>query len=130
MVEISGGRLLGPSSRLAALATDKQRTAEHLAKAGVHAAHGLAIRPDELLDAAEQIGIPVVVKPIDGAGSQDVRLLTNQVAVTEFQQQAMASGNRANKLRLERFYPGMAASRCVVRTGRFVSARAFQSAAQ
>ena len=35
IVESAGGRLLGPSQQLIALAADKQRTAEHLATAGV-----------------------------------------------------------------------------------------------
>ena len=42
-VERAGGRLLGPSSGLVALAADKQATAEHLAERGVPAAHGISL---------------------------------------------------------------------------------------
>src|SRR5215831_5760297 len=47
LVEESGGRLLGPSSSLVALAADKQRTTEHLAAAGVNVPEGISLAPGE-----------------------------------------------------------------------------------
>jgi hypothetical protein len=104
IVESAGGRLLGPSPRLIALAADKQRTAEHLAVAGVPAAIGALVDTAGLLAAAEAIGFPAVIKPRDGAGSKDVRLLADRDAAARFHRSFRGQG------RLERFYPGIAAS--------------------
>jgi tyramine---L-glutamate ligase len=108
IVEAAGGRLLGPSPRLAALAADKQRTADHLAAVGVPAAFGELIDAGSLLNVAKAIGYPVVFKRRDGAGSKDVRLLADRDAAIGFRTEKFEEG------RLERFYPGIAASVAVL----------------
>jgi tyramine---L-glutamate ligase len=80
LVEQLGGRLLGPGSRAVALCTDKLRLAAHLREAGI------ATIPAELLDwelglsrveAGNPPRFPVVIKPRDGAGSQNTWLVND-----------------------------------------------------
>jgi len=108
LVERAGGRLLGPSSGLVALAADKQRTAEHLAAAGVPVAEGVATRPKNPLPADFPFGYPAVFKPRDGAGSQDIWLIPDRAVAQHIRGQLDRPG------RLERFYPGVAASVAVL----------------
>ena len=73
-VEASGGRLLGPSSDLVALAGDKHATAEHLGRHNVRTPRGLLWHPGECLPSP--LPCPVVIKPNDGAGSQETYVCT------------------------------------------------------
>ncbi len=104
LIEGAGGRLLGPSSQLVALAADKQRTAESLAAADVPVAEGIATEPNCPLPADVAFGYPAVFKPRDGAGSQDIWLIPHR-AVAE-----RVRGELGRPGRLERFYPGLPAS--------------------
>ncbi|MCA9249390.1 MAG: ATP-grasp domain-containing protein [Planctomycetales bacterium] len=65
-----GGQLLGPDPATIAICADKQRTAEHLAAAGVPVPFGVRIEACEDLPA--DFPYPAVVKPIDGCGSQGI----------------------------------------------------------
>jgi tyramine---L-glutamate ligase len=114
LVERSGGRLLGPSPALAVLATDKQRTAEHLATAGVPVAVGRILESADLADAAEKIEFPAVVKPLEGCGSQDVWLLHDSQSARRVASELLAAYGPAKRMRIERFYPGVAASVAVL----------------
>ncbi len=80
LVESNSGRLLGPSSSLVSLAADKQRTAEHLAAAGVNVPAGWSISPGDLLPG--DITFPAVIKPRFGAGSDGVRLMPDRAALS------------------------------------------------
>lgn len=91
-----GGRLLSPSAAFVQIAGDKQRTAELLAAEGVPVPIGQLWRTGESLP----LELPAVIKPIDGCGSQDVRLITS---TNELPTQRGA-------WRLERFHAGQAAS--------------------
>jgi len=71
IVQESGGRLLGPGSRAVALCADKLRLAVHLREAGI------ATIPTELLCDGLPRQFPAVIKPRDGAGSQDTFLVQN-----------------------------------------------------
>ena len=64
-----GGRLISPSPEFIRIAADKQRTCEALEAAGVPVPHGRILESDEPLPA--DFPYPAVVKPVDGAGSQD-----------------------------------------------------------
>jgi predicted ATP-grasp superfamily ATP-dependent carboligase len=68
-----GARLISPDSAFVRLASDKVKTADLLSKAGVSVpATFLCLAPSD----AEQLATgPWVVKPIDGAGSWQVRLV-------------------------------------------------------
>jgi predicted ATP-grasp superfamily ATP-dependent carboligase len=94
-----GGRLLSPSPEFIRIATDKQRTCDRLAAAGVNVPTGRVLQPEEALPAA--FNYPAVLKPLDGAGSQDTYLVSgSRDAVLPY----------AWPRRLESFVPGMAAS--------------------
>lgn len=66
-----GGRLLGPSPEVIALAADKHRLAEHLRAHGVPAPRGIQVDCSEPLPA--DFRYPAVLKPIDGCGSLGVQ---------------------------------------------------------
>jgi len=98
-VEACGGRLLGPNSKLVALASDKHATALHLASHGVRVPEGISVGPTTALP--ERFRYPAVLKPRDGAGSQSVQFLERPAA-----QHTSADAN----WRLEEFCPGTPAS--------------------
>jgi predicted ATP-grasp superfamily ATP-dependent carboligase len=98
-VVASGGRLISPSPDFIRIAGDKQRTCERLAAAGVPVPEGRALAPDEALPA--DFVFPAVVKPAQGAGSQDSYLVSSAYD---------AAPAYAWRRRLERYVPGMAAS--------------------
>jgi predicted ATP-grasp superfamily ATP-dependent carboligase len=102
LVEESGGRLLGPTSKLVALSSDKQATAEHLAGHGVRVPRGLALAPFAALPA--EFDYPAVLKPRDGAGSLGIeRIATSAGRI-----------NGTSPARLESFCPGQPASVAVL----------------
>jgi predicted ATP-grasp superfamily ATP-dependent carboligase len=71
----AGGRLLGPGLACIELASDKHRTAEFLAQHGVPVPPGIPLAVGDRLP--PDFGFPAVLKPRDGAGSLDVRLIAN-----------------------------------------------------
>ena len=94
-----GGRLCSPSPEFIRLAANKQRTCERLAAAGVPTPPGVLLEPEDKLPA--DFSYPAVLKPIDGAGSQDTLLVAGP-----YDEPPPYAWPR----RLERFLPGMAAS--------------------
>jgi tyramine---L-glutamate ligase len=95
----SGARLISPGPDFIRIAADKQRTCERLAAAGVSVPDGVLLEPDEPLPA--DFSYPAVLKPNDGAGSQDTFLVSGPHD---------APPAYAWSRRLERFVPGMASS--------------------
>ena len=98
-VESCGGRLLGPNSKLVALASDKHATALHLASHAVRVPVGISLEPLTALPA--DFRYPAVLKPRDGAGSQSVEFIER------------SAGKRTSDgslWRLEQFCPGTPAS--------------------
>ena len=69
----AGGRLLGPSEEVIALATDKHGLALQLQAAGIPVPEGIALSPGSRLP--DDFDYPAVLKPRDGAGSLQMRLL-------------------------------------------------------
>ena len=102
-VEAAGGRLLGPSSALIELASDKQSTADHLAAAGVPVPRGQLVLPGDRLPV--DFDYPAILKPVDGAGSQGLQLVAGATCDLP---------PRAQTLRLERFCRGVTASIAVL----------------
>jgi predicted ATP-grasp superfamily ATP-dependent carboligase len=94
-----GGRLLSPSPEFIRISANKQRTCELLAAAGVPTPSGRVLEPEETLP--EKFEYPAVLKPIDGAGSQDTYLVSGPHD---------SPPAYAWPRRLESFIPGMAAS--------------------
>jgi predicted ATP-grasp superfamily ATP-dependent carboligase len=98
-VVASGGRLLSPSPEFIRIAANKQQTCDLLAEAGVSVPAGQVLESDEPLP--EDFPYPAVLKPIDGAGSQDTYLVSGSHDTPP----AYAWSRR-----LERYLPGTAAS--------------------
>lgn len=97
----SGGRLLSPGPDIILLSSDKQATAEHLARSGVAVPRGAVVAPDHSVPAG--LAFPLVIKPRDGAGSQGVRLVRSAADyAAAVREQASA--------RVEEYCPGEAAS--------------------
>jgi predicted ATP-grasp superfamily ATP-dependent carboligase len=69
-VEQIRGRLLSPGSEFVAAASDKHETGRRLAAAGVPTPFALVLGSDKMLP--PDFPYPAVLKPRDGAGSQDV----------------------------------------------------------
>jgi predicted ATP-grasp superfamily ATP-dependent carboligase len=95
----SGGRLVSPSPQFIRLAANKQQTCEVLSLAGVPTARGVVLEPEEPLPL--DFPYPAVIKPIDGAGSQDTYIVAGPHD---------APPAYAWRRRLEQYLPGMAAS--------------------
>ena len=68
-----GGRLLSPARDFVRIAGDKHETCRRLAAAGVRVPQGVVLEPDIKLPA--DFAYPAVLKPVDGAGSQDMQLV-------------------------------------------------------
>lgn len=98
-----GGNLLSPSPEFIRLTSDKHRTCEFLQAAAVPTPPGIVLESDEPLPA--DFPYPAVVKPVDGAGSQDTYFVRARHDIPPAY---------AWRRRLERFVPGMAASAVVV----------------
>ncbi len=103
LVTASGGTLLSPSPEFIRIAADKQRTCEALSAAGVPVPVGRLLESDEALPA--DFAYPAVLKPVDGAGSQDMCVVNSQYD---------APPAYAWSRRLERYTPGLAASVAVL----------------
>lgn len=95
----AGGRLISPSPEFIRLTADKHRTCEMLKAAGVPVPEGRVLEPDEPLPA--DFAYPAVLKPIDGAGSQDSYFVRDAHDVPPAY---------AWPRRVERYIPGMPAS--------------------
>ncbi|TWT96088.1 carbamoyl phosphate synthase-like protein [Botrimarina colliarenosi] len=95
--------LLSPGSAFVAVAADKEQTGAALMAAGVAVPQAVRIESDTPLPT--DFPYPAVLKPIDGAGSQD----THVVAHASDQPPAYAWPRR-----LERYTPGVAASVAVI----------------
>ena len=74
LVEVSGGKLAGPSSLAVATCSDKLLVCDLLTQ------HGIPTPPTTpLMEGVEPLdSFPLLIKPRDGAGSQHTRLITNQ----------------------------------------------------
>lgn len=95
----AGGRLLGQSLAALAVTYDKHATADALRAAGVPTPSGMALSPGEL--PPRDFPFPAVLKPCDGAGSQDVLLMPARPNDWP---------RRTTPQRLERYCPGQATS--------------------
>ncbi|MBX9787278.1 MAG: ATP-grasp domain-containing protein [Pirellulales bacterium] len=100
-VDAAQGRWLGSSLEAIRVASDKHATAEALLAAGVPVPEGVSLGADELPPVG--FPFPAVLKPCDGAGSQDVILLHSR-------SDAITWPRRTTPQRLERYCPGLAAS--------------------
>ncbi len=102
-LESVGAKLVSPRSSFIAIAGNKERTANSLSAAGVPTPQAVRIDPDTALPQA--FAYPAVLKPLDGAGSQN----THVVAHAYDNPPAYAWPRR-----LERYVPGVAVSVAVI----------------
>lgn len=96
----AGGRTLNASRPFIALAANKQRTAEQLSRAGVSVPYGVIFAEGEAKLPAD-FRYPAVLKPVDGAGSQDLYVIASH---------RDEPPSYAWERRLEEFKPGRPAS--------------------
>jgi predicted ATP-grasp superfamily ATP-dependent carboligase len=94
-----GGKLISPGPEFIRIAAEKHQTCERLAAKGVNVPRGVLLEPDEPLPT--QFPYPAVLKPNNGAGSQDTYLVSGRYD---------APPAYAWPRRLEQFVPGLAAS--------------------
>src|SRR5215218_5754089 len=94
-----GGTLLSPSPDFIRIAANKQRTCDALQAKGINVPEGCVLESDQPLP--KDFRYPAVVKPIDGAGSQDTYFVRASHDIPPAY---------AWQRRLEQYMPGMAAS--------------------
>jgi tyramine---L-glutamate ligase len=102
-VMASGGRLASPSPEFIRTTADKDRTCRTLSAAGVATPDGVVLEADQALPA--DFVYPAVLKPVDGAGSQDTYLVSSAYD---------APPAYAWPRRLEAYVPGLPASVAVL----------------
>jgi predicted ATP-grasp superfamily ATP-dependent carboligase len=102
-VVATGGRLMSPTPDFVRVATNKQRTCDTLDAAGIPVPQGKILESDEPLPA--DFDYPAVVKPLDGAGSQDTYFVRSHHDTPPAY---------AWRRRIERYMPGMAASAAIL----------------
>ena len=100
LVVENGNRLLGCDAAFVTLTTNKHQTALQLAEQGIAVPEAILVEPDDEKMPADFV-YPAVLKPIDGAGSQDMLLVSKP---------SDEPPPYAWLRRLERFCPGIAAS--------------------
>lgn len=101
IVREEGGRLLGSSPAALGICCDKHATAEALRALDVPVPDGILLNPGNVVPA--DFPFPAVLKPCDGAGSQDVLLMRSRPSVEDWPR-------RKTLQRLERFCPGQTVS--------------------
>lgn len=74
-VDEAGGRRLGPGPKTVAVASDKTRTAKHLAASSIPVPNGRTVEAGSALP--PDFEFPAVLKPRDGAGSTNTHLIAN-----------------------------------------------------
>lgn len=99
-----GGRLLGPSPQLISLTSNKSRLADYLAERGILVQQGVQLEVDA--EIPQEFAYPAVLKPNDGAGSQQTWLLSSSADA--------AQRRPPMKMRLETLHPGTPASVAVL----------------
>jgi predicted ATP-grasp superfamily ATP-dependent carboligase len=116
--EAAGVTVFGASARAIRRAADKAALARLLDKHGLpHPPTRVAQSLAECRGAVGQLGLPVVVKPARGAGSEGVQLVTDSRGLPK----AVAAARRAGgpgPLLVQRYMTGVAASVSLLSTGR------------
>lgn len=116
--EAAGVAVFGSSAQAIHRAADKAALARRLEKHGIpHPLTRVAQSLAECRRAVRQLGLPVVVKPARGAGSEGVQLVTDSRGLPK----AVAAARRAGgpgPLLVQRYIAGVAASVSLLSTGR------------
>jgi predicted ATP-grasp superfamily ATP-dependent carboligase len=117
LAERRGVWLLGPSARAIRRAADKGVLPLLLARHGVpHPRTCLVKSSTDVVRAAREMGVPVVVKPVRGAGCDGVRLARSARELSRALDAARRSDGAG--IVLQRYVPGLAASVSLLADGR------------
>jgi predicted ATP-grasp superfamily ATP-dependent carboligase len=117
-VERHGKVLVGPGAAAIAAASNKAQLARRLGEAGVRHPKTRRVAAASPADAAAgDIGYPVVVKPVRGAGSHGVRVAHDARELRGAVDAARDAGGRGDVL-VQEYVRGAAASVSVLATGR------------
>jgi predicted ATP-grasp superfamily ATP-dependent carboligase len=108
LVQGAGAALLGSLPHGIAVAADKWECSRRFAAAGLPAPRTVRVEPAAAAAAAGELGFPLVVKPVRGAGCAGVALVTGRAEL----EVALARGGlrAAEAVLLQRYAPGTAAS--------------------
>lgn len=114
----NGARLLGPTPGAIRRAADKGALPRRLARHGVPHPRTVVVRsPSQALRAAREIGFPVVVKPVRGAGCDGVSLARREGEVGQALARAQRAGG-AKRILVQAYVAGTAASVALLSSGR------------
>jgi predicted ATP-grasp superfamily ATP-dependent carboligase len=95
-------RLISPDREFVKLAANKLATCSRLAERGVSVPKGCCLAEFKEFNQLHPMRYPLVLKPIDGAGSEQIRLIRTDAELVE---------THANvNFRIEEFVPGLATS--------------------
>lgn len=97
----AGGNVIGPSREVIRWAADKNLTEEKLRAAGIPTPRGV-----DLTSPTNEFSGPLIVKRVDGAGSEDMRKCDSIADAKAF----VSGSDAPHKFRVESFHPGVAAS--------------------
>ena len=104
----AGVCLLGSPPAAVAVAADKWACHRRFAQAGLPTPRTACVPPSAASAAATQLGYPVVVKPLDGAGCDGVGLATNDALLVAALRQPALRG--AASILVQKYVEGTAAS--------------------
>ena len=111
-VEDRGGRLLSPGSRAVEPCSDKLRLARHLREAGVRTIPTETISPENESPSAAVVAaspFPIVIKPRDGAGSQNTFLIKDSEGLEQWRN-AFAAAPRISEFIWQPYIAGTSVS--------------------
>jgi predicted ATP-grasp superfamily ATP-dependent carboligase len=106
-VEATGGRFVGHSAGAIKLCSDKFAFFEHLVR------HDLPTIQTKLFDrtaAASTFQFPIVIKPLDGAGSQDTYLISNEREFADLHETLGATFRREGQAIVQPYLAGLTLS--------------------
>ncbi len=110
----NGARLLGSGPGSVAIAADKWACYRLFTQAGLPTPCTCCVGADGARKAAEKIGFPLVIKPVDGVGCEGIRMIPDT-----FSLQSVLRKNRYSGIRflLQRYIEGNHASACLLVAG-------------
>ena len=110
----NGARLLGSGPGSVATAADKWTCHRLFTQAGLPTPDTCYVDADDARKAAEKIGFPLVIKPVDGVGCEGISLIPDTFSLHSVLEKSRYSGTR---FLLQRYIEGDHASACLLVAG-------------
>lgn len=110
----NGARLLGSSPGSVSIAADKWACYQLFTQAGLPTPSTCYVDVNGARDAAEKIGFPIVIKPVDGVGCEGVSLVSDTLSLQSVLEKSRYSGTR---FLIQRYIQGTHASACLLVVG-------------